>query len=237
MTNIPLNRATIGAYVGCNRFNSCREISRIHLEYDSGHAQFANVEAWIPASTSPKGNYKIIARVASNGSHIVQTGCTCPVGHMCKHINKVLCRLAGPLPIGGPDQHTLQERARKYQAALRVEHASVYMAIACKSEFDSGSDYNRSNYIKENYDKQILGIFFSLAAANACAKAHRNELCGGDDEEDDDLDIDDDDDDDDDLELFCYDGSDDHNFDDQNGFDKVWVERRAIQDASRDFHR
>jgi hypothetical protein len=124
-----------------------------------------------------------------------------------------------------------------------IKHASVYMATACKSEFDSGcgSNYCRSYYVKEKYNQQILVVFFSAAAANACAKAYRNKLCGDDDEEDDDDDDDNDEEnsdiDDDDLELFCYDGSDDHKFDDQYGFDKVWVERRAINDASRDFHR
>jgi hypothetical protein len=108
-----------------------------------------------------------------------------------------------------------------------IKHASVYMAITCKSELHDERDFPRRSDLdlKENFDQEILGVFFSLAAANACAKAHCKELSG--DEEDDDLDVDVDHDDDDDLKLFRYGGSDD----DECCFDQVWVERRAIEDA------
>ena len=51
------------------------------------------------------------------------------------------------------------------------------------------------------------------------------------------MDEDDDDDEaDDEEEPFVFDGSDFGEYDDENAFDKVWVERRAIQDASSQFH-
>jgi len=54
--------------------------------------------------------------------------------------------------------------------------ACVYIAHACKSELDSGSDF-QSYYFKENYDHETLGMFFTLARANQCAKNYvENEL-------------------------------------------------------------
>ena len=76
-----------------------------------------------------------------------------------------------------------------------------------------------------------MGIFFSPALANECAKNYCIENFDYDKEDDDMADDEDDD------EFFCYDSSDKGECDDDNAYNQVWVERRAIEDASRNFHR
>ena len=89
----------------------------------------------------------------------------------------MLRRIAAPEPIRGPSQRVLQRAARRQQYLDQMERASVYIALACKSELDSGSDFRRSYYVKDNFDQKILGVFFSLAQANQCAKEYcRDEL-------------------------------------------------------------
>lgn len=240
MTNIPLRRATIHAYMGSNDFNSCRSISNIHLRNQNNGT--ATVIARIPASSTRQGHYEINVTLRTNGSEILWSSCTCPIGYRCKHVYKVLCRLAEAEPIGGPDPETLQREARRQRIANQMEHASVYIAFTCKSELDSGSDYRRSYYIKDNFDQEVLGVFFSKANANECAKAYVRDELGyeidehDDDEHDDDDEMEEENDSDDEL-SFVWDASDLGEYDDMNAFDKVWVERRAIEDASRHFHR
>jgi hypothetical protein len=53
-----------------------------------------------------------------------------------------------------------------------MRRASVCIARVCKSEFDSGSDYRRSYFAMDNYDQEILGVFFSNSQANQCAKKY-----------------------------------------------------------------
>jgi len=120
-----------------------------------------------------------------------------------------------------------------------MEHASVYIALSCKSEIDSGSDYRRSYFIKENFDQQILGVFFSKSLANECAKNYvRDDLEYDLGEDDDDMDEEEEEEvDSDDEECFNWDSSDFGEYDDNNAFDKVWVEQRAIEDASPRFRR
>ena len=121
-----------------------------------------------------------------------------------------------------------EERKRK---AAKMDHASVYIAIACKVEVDSGSDYNRSQYVKDNVDQEILGVFFSKRQANRCAKerAYQDEDMDSEEEEGDE-----DGDDSVDVDTFVNDPHDD--WDDDMMYEKVWVERRTIEDASYDFH-
>jgi hypothetical protein len=57
-----------------------------------------------------------------------------------------------------------------------------------------------SRYIKDNFDQEILGIFFSLATANRCAKSYLENDLGQDVDEDDEMD--DEEDDEEDLEEF-----------------------------------
>ena len=237
MTSIPLQYATIRSYLGTTDFNSCQEISRIHLEYNVDRNE-AEVEARIPAATTRQGEYRISVRVRPNGSAILGSRCSCPVGSKCKHIFKVLRRVArsSQEPICGPapGHSRADRRAASRRRSEMLEHASVYLACACKSELDSGSDFMVSMYVKDNYDQEILGVFFSKQMANQCAKEHvlelGYELDAEDNEEDEDLDSDDE-------ENFVWDGSDFGECNDENSFDKVWVERHAIEDASRRFHR
>lgn len=241
MTSIPLTANTIQSYLGGESFNYCQEISSIHLEYDV-EQDVANVQASIPASTTNRGSYEIAVSLRSNGRSILGSSCSCPVGYRCKHIYKVLCRIARSAqePIHGPDQHHRARAARQRRLADQMEHASVFIAFTCKSELDSGSDYRRSYFVKDNFDQQVLGVFFSKRQANQCAKEYVQDELGYDvDDEymDDDEDDDEMDDADDDTASFVWDGSDDGLYDDGNEFDKVWVERRAVEDASQQFHR
>jgi len=232
MSRIPLGKKTISAYCGGNRYNACQDISSIHVQYDVDEG-FAKVEASIPATTSRQGFYQILVKVRPDGRRIKATSCTCPVGYKCKHIHKVLCRISqSPQnPIPGPSREHREREARRQRLADQMEHASVYIALACKSELDSGSDFRRSYFVKDNFDQQILGVFFSKKEANRCAK---NFLEWDDDEED----MEEDESmDSDDEETFVYDGSDDGDYDEENAFQKVWVEQRAIEDASPRFHK
>lgn len=232
-----MRMSTIRSYLGTDDFNWCQDIASIHLEYDVDENE-ASVEARIPSSTTRQGHCVISVRLRPNGSSILGSSCTCPIGYKCKHIYKVLCRIASSPqnPISGPDQRHRERLARRQRYADQMEHASVYIALHCKSEMDSGSDFRRSYYVKDNFDQEILGVFFSVTQANECAKDYcRDEL--GLDMDDDEDDEDDMEEDDDDAEPFVYDGSDDGECDEDNAFDKVWVECRAIEDASPQFHR
>jgi uncharacterized Zn finger protein len=220
------------------------------------------IKARIPSLTTGQGTYNVWVRIHRDGSTISRSGCPCPQGVFgkCKHVYKVLCRIA-QAPIPGPTRQDYAEKARKQRRAEQLEHASVYIAIACKSELDSGKVFRRSRRIKDNVDQEILGIFFSKKKANECARAHlgmdeddedgeddeddndeEEDYCDCDDDDDDDEEFNDDDDDDvsmvsDDEATFVYDGSDEGDFDEEGMFEKVWVERRAIDDASRRFHK
>jgi hypothetical protein len=265
MTTIPLRTEVIRSYLG-TVFNPCCEFSSIRCEPSNDpRATTIRVKAEIPAATTRSGIYIVSVIVDRDGSNITWSYCSCPqgggVGGKCKHVYKVLCCIAqGPIAEPTPEE------------APRLRHASVYIAIACRSELDSGSDLARSWLIKDNVDQEILGIFFSKKEANECAKEHLElEMDDDDDKEKDDNDdevdgeeedikddddeeedIKDDDDDDEDAEdgeeedisvdsedeeTFVYDGSDHDVYDDRGMFLKVWVERRAIEDASRNFHK
>jgi hypothetical protein len=63
-----------------------------------------------------------------------------------------------------------QRAAKLARVAAAAEHASVYIAFACKADMDSGSDYRYSATCKENFEQETLGVFFSVNAANRCAK-------------------------------------------------------------------
>jgi len=132
-------------------------------------------------------------------------------------------------PIPGPTQQQANHAAQLQRGAR------VYLAITSKSECDSGIDYNYSRYRRENFDQEILGVFFSLNAANRCAKLYVRDDLGHDEEFDDDMSEEEDDDDDDDDE-YCWDDEEDY-CGDENAFTKVWVESRAIEDATLQFHR
>ncbi|GAX13083.1 hypothetical protein FisN_2Hh591 [Fistulifera solaris] len=164
------------------------------------------------------------------------SSCTCPILSKCKHIHKVLYRIrqSRDIPIPPPSAQHLERVARRERLADQMEHASVYVAFACKSELNSGSDYYRSQFVRDKYDQEVLGVFFSLKEANLRAKNHvREEL--GHEVDDDDEEEDDDDDDDYGEDEFDWD-DEDFGPDDNNEYNKVWVDRFAVEDASRRFH-
>lgn len=190
------------------------------------------VQAKIPAASTRQGMYDITMYIRPSGSEILDAFCTCPVSRKCKHIHKVLKRVEQSVqnPIPGPG---LAARARRRAEAQRradmLEHASVYIAFTCKSEVDSGSDFRRSMYAKESFEQEILGVFFSKQQANQCAKNYVEENFEEEEEEE--------------QEEEEYEFDDDESFvwEDENcegmEFDKVWVERRAIEDASPRFRK
>jgi len=239
-----LTASAIRSHMGGKSSRSCEEISRIYLQYTNDEDRgviVVLVEARIPASTTNQRLYAITIRVHANGRRILDSKCTCPIGDCCKHIHKVLRRISRSpnQPIGGPSQHHLNRVARRERLVDQLERASVYIAFACKSELDSGSDYNRSAHIKENFNQEVLGVFFSSARANQCAKEYIEGELGHEEEFDNDDDDEDSDDDDDDYgdgdngETFSWEDEDSG----EHEFDKVWVERRPIEDASRRFRK
>jgi hypothetical protein len=112
--------------------------------------------------------------------------------------------------------------------------ACVYLVFHCKADQDSGSDHWASSRCKENFDEEVLGVFFSLTNANKCAREHVKEIRGDEDDEDDE-DGDDDDDAEDDTVPFEWDDQE-AEWNDESYYNKVWVERRSIEDASAKFH-
>ena len=225
MTSLNLKPETVRIFLGGgSKFNGCKEIHSIFC-HDAAPSK-VKVEAQIPTISISQANYTICIMLENDGSVIHRASCTCPIGQKCKHISKVLHRIIdsqkNPLP--GPSPEVLQRETQRKRRADKMEQACVYIAIACKSEFDTGSDYGRSQYLKDNVDQEILGVFLSKRQANKCAKERANQ-----DEEDTD-------DEDDDEELFESDEPDSGEYDDDMMFEKIWVERRVIEDASADFH-
>jgi hypothetical protein len=234
MTAIPLRTNTIGAYLGTHAFNGCGEISSIRCKPSTDHRDVTMVvEARIPASSTRQKSYDVCVLVHRDGSNIIFSSCSCPQGNTggkCKHVFKVLCRIAQG-PIAGPTHQVLAREAHQHRCAEKLLHCSVYVAIACKSQLHSGSDYRRTYF--DNVDQEILGIFFSKKKANECAREHVK----SDDEDDEDEVGEDISVDSEDEETFVYDGSDEGDYNDENMFEKVWVERRLIEDASHQFHK
>jgi hypothetical protein len=106
--------------------------------------------------------------------------------------------------------------------------------MTCKSEFDSGSDYKYSRHCKDKYDEEILGIFFSLAAANRCARARYCEMCDEDgDEEEEEDEEDEEDEDEDSNEPFTW---EQEVPEEGNEVSRIYVEQRHVEDASDNFH-
>lgn len=229
MTMIALRKQTIDAYMGSNNFRGCQDISSIHVEYeeDTSGRMVANVAARIPASTTNQRNYEISVHLHPQGTSIYRSFCTCPIMNKCKHIHKVLHRIrqSREIPIPAPSRQHLERVARRQRLAEQMQHASVFVAFACKSELDSGSDYRRSMFVRDKYDQKVLGVFFSMAQANRRAKEYVQDELGHE--------LDDEDDEDE----WDFDWDDEElGPDEDNEHNKVWVEQFAIEDASRNFH-
>jgi hypothetical protein len=102
---IPLKPSTICQYLGKSSYNPCQAVSRIHIDHNDDSPQ-VDVVAYIPATSTEQGEYEIKISLRADGSSIQRSSCTCPVPSKCKHIFKVLCRIAFPddCPTG-PDAH------------------------------------------------------------------------------------------------------------------------------------
>ena len=203
-----------------------------------GDGNVHTVEARIPASSSSQREYKIEIYLADGGRSIFGSNCSCPIGYKCKHIHKVLCRIAGSKdePLPGPNNHQKKQLDREKLCEKQFRRGTcVYLAFACQSELDSESDYRRSAMCKDKFDEQLLGVFFSVAQANKCARNYVEdelEMDIGEGDDEDELKEEDAEEED----AFVWDGSDYDEYD-GSAFDKVWVECRAIEDASKHFHR
>jgi len=231
MTTIRLRSRTIRNYMGDDIFSGCKKISNIHVENEV-RTNRVKVEANI-RGTSTYSNYSIHIWLSlrSENSIIVDSSCTCPVGDRCKHINKVLQRIHDSRrnPIPGPSRQHREMQVRRQNAENQVDRgACVYIAFSCKSEPETG-DWHRHMppQTKDKFDEKMLGVFFSQRKANRCARNYvRNDLG---------FDLSDDDDEDEDEDYnFEYDSSELEEFDQY--YEKVWVECKAVEDASARFH-
>ena len=232
---------TIRSYCGTTSYRPCREIDDIHVEYvERGDKMVHKIEACIAASTTNERAYEICVEVHPRGKRIYRSYCTCPVGGECKHIYKVLCRIASSVddPIYPSEKYLKRNQKRQQESKQIARGASVYIALACKGEPDSGSDYRYSARVKDNYDQEILGVFFVCELANQCAKEYVEETLGyalhDDDEEEEEGD-----EDDDDVEDYCEGPFEWDNECNVSGYeyDRVWVELHAIEDASARFRK
>lgn len=225
MTSIPLKHETVQRYMNLGeerKFNGCTEIQCIFCSEDTPGQ--ITVEAQIPAISTPKP-FTISVVVEKDGSVIHRTSCNCPVLIKCKHINKVLQRIAD-----SPNNPISARPTRKRKAEAKRD-TSVYFVIAIKK---NRRCYGHSHYYEiEQSDPEILGVFFSKQAANQCAKAR----VGLDEESDDEAE---DGKNSVDESLFEYPGEDfeeeeDDDHDDNHGkeFEKVWVECRKVEDEYR----
>lgn len=203
--------------MGDQNFNGCREISRIHVT-ETRNGMF-NVEARIPGTRTFSSYYEIQVTISSH-NRIVNSSCSCPVNYRCKHINKVLLRIRNSRnsPIPSPSR-SIQNRQNQI-----ARGACVYIAYACCK-----SEPSDSSYPPTKVNEETLGVFFSQRRANLCARNYViNELELLEDDDFDDEDMDDD--------CFEYDGEEYGETSCSYGyFDKVWVECKAIEDASRTF--
>lgn len=202
------------------------DMDSIHSIVDIDEEELT-IEAVFSAQSSNQGKYNVKIVANSVTGEILMTNCSCPVGGCCKHCCKVLVestkRIIAPNPV-----YIERDAKRRRTENLKQQDICVYVVLTCKSESDSGSDYNYSAHVKDNFDQEILGIYFTLTKANKLAKEHVAELnCNDDDEEEED-------DDDEDVNLFSWSGEEDC---EEDSYSKVWVEKRPIEDASIAFHK
>ena len=197
------------------------------------------VEAEFNAQSSNQGVYNVKLTALRQNGLLISSSCSCPIGESghCKHACRLI-ELAITQHIPVNPVYLQRSRKRRRQQDLIAQGVSCYIALASKSELDSGSDWNYARSVKDNYDQKILGIFFSRRAANKRAKEMAAEL-GWEDDEDEDENEDGDEDEDgngEDDELFIWSNEEDPDLDEQF-FEKVWVEERPIEDASAQFHK
>jgi hypothetical protein len=252
MAIVPLKMKTILKYLGNTTFNPCREISKIHVEHDDNRPDEALVKALISPITTSRGDYIITVRILSNGKSILDSYCTCPIGNKCKHIYEVLCRISvsDQQPLYGPSEAYLARVAAARKRKEKSKHAKVWIAKTCRSERDRGDHWGRfGGIVKDEYDPQILGVFFSRLEADNCAEeyvqselGHEIEKYESEDEDESEDDDDDDDDDDDASCSFDWNGDERGIFEDEDKpggpvYTQVWVEQHAIEDATNRFRK
>jgi hypothetical protein len=113
--------------------------------------------------------------------------------------------------------------------------AAVYIVLQALSEPERGYSYDDA---KENYNPEILGVFFTLRQANQCAKEAIQELKGSNFHSDDDEASNSSCDtaDEDDCSPIQW-KSKEPPLDTSSGIPTVWVEHHDVQDASKRFRR
>lgn len=121
-----------------------------------------------------------------------------------------------------------------------MKHAKVWIAMTCQSEMDRGDTWGRyQGIVKEEFDHEILGVFFSRQEADNFAEKYVYEKTGFREEYDDDEDyVDEEDSDSDDFSRsYEFSGEAMDLFDEDGTFMKVWVEAHPIEDASKHFRK
>lgn len=230
-----LTKQEIVEYLGTTSFNDCRGISIIHLEHNDNKPNEDIVKAWIPPSSTSRGDYVITIRIHRIVGSILGSHCTCPVSHKCKHIHKVLGRIRRSVrqPLPGPSAAYLSRVAVARKKKQKMKHAKVWIAMTCKSEMDDG-DWHYGDQ-KDEWDHQTLGVFLSGREADNCAKQHVKTVL--DPHYDDDYE--DMDDEEDDTGGFEWSGDELEIFVDEvrRVYAKVWVEPHAIEDATNRFRK
>ena len=128
-----------------------------------------------------------------------------------------------------PRDEALAEEARRFTAERqtaelrewqeKLNRASVYVVCRCKSERDDTA----GSSAKPEYATEVLGVYFDQIEANRRAREAVVEIEG--DYDGDPVD--------DDRSYFCWDNEESEYTGD---FDRVYVDRRPIEDASSEFH-
>jgi len=219
-----------------------RDSVQVYLKHKSVDAASGviKVEARCVAQSTNQGFYDVVIEARNTGI-IISSSCSCPMGSLCcKHWCAVLV-IAATTAIAQNPAFIQRNAKRQRTADLLQQNVKVYIALKSKSELDSGSDYNMSRYVRENFDTEILGVFFKLKAANKRAKEAACELGFEDDEEEEEDEDEEEEeekeeeeeDDDEDEEMFSWSNDDQM---EEDYFDRVWVEERPLEDASPQFH-
>lgn len=202
------------------------------VDVDDANANQVVVEAQFTAQTSNQGTYNVKLVAREHDGRFLSATCSCPIGGGggCKHICR-LYELAMTQDVLPNPAYLHRANKRRRQEDLIAERVCCFVAFASKSEIETG-DWNSSVDRRENFDAEILGIFFKIHAANALAKEHARDLGFEDDEEE--GEDEDEDEDEDEEDLFAWDNEEEA---DEYWYHKVWVEKRAIEDASPLFHK
>lgn len=120
--------------------NNDTEMSSIHSITDVDDAKII-VEAIFTAQSSNKGQYDVKVVANSVTGEILMTICTCPVGGCCKHCCRVLLESMRQL-IAPNSVYIERDVKRRRTENQKQQEISVFVVITCKSEVDSGSDFN-----------------------------------------------------------------------------------------------